>query len=322
MTSTTTTTTITRTDPYEYMGCDVTDLTDTDEMLAAGGADFDVTLGPVSVTTPNGVIDSPEHRAIVRTDTDEVFGIHSKGYTIVQYRDVFQSARDALAASGIDGTVETCGVIDGGRQFYSSILIDRGTVDPGGIADKINTRLNLITSHDGTLGICYAFGSFRVVCSNQSPTIRGSQHRVTAKHTKNVQDRINVGLKALAMSAAAHKQFVDEATELQRQPSSEEKVLRTIEKLWGKAADMDEGAKRTRLENRTAAIMSIYRSDTCVGAVGHTRWAEYNAFTEYLDHARLIGGTDPAGKMAKTTIVPGSWVEKQKVAIGRMLIDA
>lgn len=306
------------TNPYQYMGCDVSDLTDLDDMLAAGGADFSVSLQTPVV---NGV-DVDGFRAVVREDTGDVFAMPTGSYTIVQYRDVAQGVIDALKAKGLTANFQTMGVIDGGRTFYASLLMDEFVLDPQGVADKTLTHLNVYASHDGTIGVNAAYQAFRVICSNQAPSLGKAQFRVSVKHTKNADDRMQIAMRALGLAPAAAAQFAQDARALQAKPTNIDAVVRRIGQVYGDPNTMEDGRGKTRAENVRDRIVALYKGNTCAGSLGHTRFAEFNAHTEFLDHQRLQGGTDPQGKMAKTSILPGTWVEKRKVDIGQMLLTA
>lgn len=304
--------------PYEYMGCDVSDLTDLDEMLAAGGADFKVALATPVV---NGE-EATGFRAVVREDTGEVFAMPTGSYTIVQYRDIAQGVIDALTAKGLSPNFQTMGVIDGGRTFYASVLLDEFVLDPDGVSDTTQTFLNVYASHDGTIGVNAAYQAFRVICANQAPSLGKARFRVSVKHTKNADDRLGIAMKALGMAPSAAAQFQQDAKALQAMPTTTDAVIRRIANIYGDPNQMDEGRGRTRAENVRDRIVALYKGATCAGVLGNTRFAEFNAHTEYLDHGRLLGGEDPQGKMAKTTILPGTWVEKRKRDIGQMLLAA
>jgi len=308
--------------PYQYMGNDVSNLTDIDDMLASGGAGFDVKLVPVTGDLDGTSITDEAHRMVVRTDTNESLAIHKRGYTVVQYRDLLQSAADAMKVGASNATIQTVGTIDNGKQFYASILIDSFALDPGGVNDQIDTYLALLGSHDGTIGVTYAYTSYRIECSNQNPIVSKEPMSLKLKHTKTVADRIDLGIRAFALAPAVQIELQRICLSLQARPSSTDKVVKTFERFYGKPSDADEGKGRTRLQNKLDRIVALYEGDTCVGSVGETRWAEYNAFTEYLDHHRLQGGKDPVASMATTTILPGTWVDRDKRNIQEFLLAA
>lgn len=307
--------------PYQYLGCDVTGITDVDAMLSKGGADFRARLAPVTFQADGETYEDPANQVLYRDDTMEPIAVHGAGYQVVQYDDVLSSALSALEVAKVDGEVQTCGVMNDGGQFYASIRVGEFTIDPGGVADLVQTHLNLVSSHDGTLALMYAFGAFRMICANEAPALGKSKFRVAAKHTLNVQERKTVGLKAFSVAQEATQEFQGHALALQAKPSSDRTFKTTVERFFGKLGDLSEGRGRTRRENTHDRLMALYRGDRCVGAVGNTRWAEFNAITEYLDHGRLQGGDDPQGKMAATTITPDSWVDKRKREVGAYLLS-
>lgn len=311
--------------PYRYLGNTVTHLSDRDEILAAGGADFNVSLKPVAAVMGSDPFGRPslsgadDFRAVV-TDDGEVLHIAKGRYTPVQYGDVFDIARDAVALDQNGSYVDTLGTMKGRKQFFCSIVLDRIALDPQGVNDLLDVRLNVLSSHDGTLGIVLATGVERLICCNQSTVInRKARTRFAARHTTNASERLALAASALKMAREDAGIIKQEAEKLLRVPSSEEKVLRVIEKLWGKEGDL-EGRGATIAENRRQAILSIYRSDTCVGAVGHNSWAAYGAFTEYLDHARIQGGKNPGERLARGAILGAK--DDLKTRVGELLLTS
>ena len=101
-------------------------------------------------------------RAIVRQDTDEVFGIMSAGYTPVQNTAAFDLI-DAIVGSG-DAAFHTVGSLFGGRRVWMLCKLPGDyRLDNG---EKLESFILLDNSHDGTAALRMRLTSVRVVCSN------------------------------------------------------------------------------------------------------------------------------------------------------------
>lgn len=305
---------MTNINPYQYMGIDVSGKTDLDEILTAGGADFDVKMTPVQVQTDTGVIEVDSHRAAVRTDTDEVLAVHSKGYRAIQYREVAELALDAVGLRASDATLRYLGTINNGKQFYATIDLGSLVLDPEGIADEISKYLVAFGSHDGTLPVMFAESNFRVVCSNQAPAIRKDHKPYCVKHTKNSHDRLAVAGQALGVADKAAAAFIASAEKMLRIPVTKTTVRRLGEQMWPLTGDSDRA--QTIHTSRLNTLERLFDGPTNAPAVGENGWALFNTVTEYLDHGR---GTN-ADKRAAGTIVPGTWVEARKVEAAERIL--
>ena len=303
--------------PYSALGVDVTGKT-LDEALEAVGADFNVVLAPVQAYDSNGVTDMSDYRAVLREDTREGLSIQGVGYTPIQYRQVAELAEAAVDLRPNDLVLERMGTWANGRRFYATVNLGSLFLDPAGVNDEIVSLLHVFSSHDGSLAVTIAEDNLRLICFNQAPILREKGKRqqggLYAKHTKGMFDKLAVARKAIGVADKAREAFVKQAEALLAAPASEQTVRSTIRKVWGEPGDSDRA--KTVAATREATILGIYNGDRCVKAVGHNKWAVFNAFTEYLDHGR---GTS-TDKRAVASMEPGGWVTKRKTEVGALLL--
>ena len=117
--------------PWHRLGVPMKGLQTAEAMLAAAEADFDVVLAEVAAVDANGeilrnpdgsIVKVKDSRATLRVNPDGTFdGLSTVGtrFTIQQNREVMDRALDIVGASDGDAVVDTCGVLDEGREFFA-----------------------------------------------------------------------------------------------------------------------------------------------------------------------------------------------------------
>ena len=139
-----------------------------EQAIGAAGLDWKVLTEPVyrDVQTdswrPGDFRAIEGKRAIVRQDTDEVFGVMSDGYTPIQNRTAFDVI-DAVVGSGA-AALHTVGALLGGRRVWMLCKLQGDyRLDNG---EKLESFILLDNSHDGTAALRMRLTAVRVVCSN------------------------------------------------------------------------------------------------------------------------------------------------------------
>ena len=310
-----------RISPYDLLGENVTGITDLDTIAVRGGIDWTVRMEPVSAmheqaTGGPSLVSTSDYRAVVRQDTGDILAVHTDGYVPTQYREILELGL-MLTDADPDAAVESVGTMKNGRQFFATINLGDIVVDPAGVNDVSQNKLALFGSHDGSLGVTFATTTIRVFCTNQAPAIRKNAERlIVVKHTKNSAARLAAVAHALDMGRTSAKAYEQDATALQQETMSTDAFLRFVEKLWPTNADA-EGAAATKQENRRDSLVSTFKGDGCIGTLGATRWAAFNAVTEYLDHGRGTSGD----KRALATVKHAGWVSDTKLRAGSLLLS-
>jgi phage/plasmid-like protein (TIGR03299 family) len=294
-----TTTTTHNTSALDLLGADVSSLTNIDDILEAGDANWDAIPIIPSAVYPDGSVQSfDDQRTLVRSDNLFPLGAHKQGYVDIQNRLVTEIALEAVGLRPADAAVKHAGVLGGGKVFFVNIDLGSLFIDPQGINDQIARCLTGFTSHDGTCKIMFVPEMIRLFCSNQLPAVR-RKSLFSAKHTKNVMDKLGMARDALGIADAAKENFVKQAEAMLKIQSNNDTVKRIVEKIWVPSPTMSDKAKTVHA-NRLGKIISLYEGDTCSKAVGQNRWGVYQAITEYEDHGR---GTS-AEKRAVATLIP------------------
>lgn len=237
------------------------------------------------VTETSGEIFDPQYllvppsmaRCIVRTDTNQVLGVHGSKYKAILHDDVVNSVFDAVKQSGIskdyDYKVE---LFDNGAKLRGTIDFNDLVVEPQ-VGDTIRFQVLFYNSYDGSWAFQQQARGLRLWCLN------GCTHSDTlantwAKHTTNVNiegsaAKIQAGLDAFFNTKDQYK-------------------------AWMSTHVSDEMAEQffkhamCRIQNKTSTfkwnerqldqLMSCWNSDS--QSLGKNKWALYNACTYWATH--------------------------------------
>src|SRR3954469_9861224 len=164
----------------------------------------------------------PGHHATVRRDTDQVLGVVSDDYVVVQNRECFAFLANLL---GSELVFETAGSLWSGRQvFITAELPDHITV--GG--DEVRPYVVLSAWHTGTGAICAMTTPVRAVCAN---TVRAALDRATAvyrvRHIGDPTAQLHEARAVLGMTVDYYRRFAAFGDHLALQPFSE-RALRAV----------------------------------------------------------------------------------------------
>ena len=93
-----------------------------------------------------------------------------------------------------------------------------------------------------------------------------------------------------------------------------------------KVDQADSTAARTRRREQASAIVKLWVSSPTIAPIAGTRWAAYNAVTEYVDHLAPVRGSrssvDAAHTRALRAVTAGSSALTMKIEAFRMLQTA
>ena len=311
--------------PWHRLGTRMNGLQTAGEMLSASQADFDVVTTAVAAVDANGeFIRNPDgkpviiddSRATVRVNLDGSFdGLATVGtrYVVQQNKECLESALAVVGASNGDAVVDTCGVLDGGREFFASIDLGSLIIDPAGINDKIERYLLVRNGHDGKTAITFANTSIRAVCKNTVIAgMMNAQRVFTARHTRNAETAMEEAQEVLKISTAWASSFQAAAKKMIsiNMPASSKNFSSLIETVFPEKPKETERQRRNR-EQILSTVRALYDNERNAGGFGYTGWSAYNAIVEYLDHYRDADGDERAlASMSTTSIV----TQKKNVA--------
>ena len=282
---------------WHGLGTVFTDEVNTNEMLKLAHLnDWNVRLEDVA--TPDGFNSDKSYSFVTRTNpfdrnTNDILGVVGERYVPLQNEDLF-SFGDNLLDGG--GRWETAGSIKGGRVVFGSIaLTDSITLDPNGIADKIDNYLLINTSHDGSIAIQASITPVRVVCANTLNLALSSfkgkkdvKQTFKIRHTQTAEGKIAVAREALGL---AHK-YIDEFSTIANEMIQTEITKAQFDKiveLAYPAPTKDAKGSQKKYDGKIDLLQSIYVGDYN-NTISGTAWGAFNALTERLDWYRNSRG--------------------------------
>jgi len=269
----------------------------TAEMLKLAHLDnWNVRLEDVAL--PDGFESDKSYSFVTRTNPfdknqNDVLGVVGERYVPLQNEDLF-SFGDNLLDGG--GRWETAGSIKGGRQVFGSIALSNSiTLDPNGIADKIDNYLLINTSHDGSIAIQASITPVRVVCANTLNLAlsafkgkKAAKQSFKIRHTQTAEGRIATARTALGLANA----YIDEFSVMANEMISKEitkKQFDEIVALAYPAPEKDSKGSFKKHDSKVDLLNSIYVGDFN-NTISGTAWGAYNALTERLDWYRSSRG--------------------------------
>jgi phage/plasmid-like protein (TIGR03299 family) len=167
-----------------------------EEVHNKSGQNFIVAKKPIAVAGGQKI---PGYFATVRTDTNDVLGVVSDAYHVVQNHECF-GFFDAIVDRG-EAIYHTAGVLGRGERIFITAKLP---IDIQVHGDQVENYLLLTTGHDGKKGsaIQVGFTPIRVVCGNTlAAALDGLQNKVTILHFKNAKDKLESAAKVMGMTS-------------------------------------------------------------------------------------------------------------------------
>ena len=243
--------------------------------LEASGLTWTVTKEPLYGASGQPV---PGHHATVRQDTDQVLGVVSDDYVVVQNEQCFAFLANLL---GSELVFETAGSLWGGRQvFITAKLPDHITL--GG--DEVRPYLVLSASYTGTGAIRAMSTPVRAVCAN---TVRAALERARAvyrvRHVGDPTSQLHEARAVLGMTVDYYHQFAAFGDPLALAPMDERAQRSVLARLYPDDAALGGRARANRRHARES-VMAIFRHGDTLGNAPGSKWCAWNAIVEFHDH--------------------------------------
>ena len=273
--------------PWHKLGINVQEAQTASAAIELAGMDWELELKEVGVVGNEKVDGIPiisqiinDRQAVVRRKDNKYIATVGPDYQIIQNRDCFDFI-DALVGEG-QAVFQTAGSLFGGRRIFITLKLAKGAkVGP----DKIDKYLLLTSSHDGQMKVRVKFTPIRVVCANTlAMALAGTtgETEVRIKHSAQYKDRIESAREILGLTEEYYRQLDICFNQLLECKFTEKQMTSFTEVLIptrGKEAS-------TRTENIRLSIVYLFKNGVGHENIRNTKWAAYNAVTQYIDHSR------------------------------------
>ena len=235
-------------------------------------------------------------QAVVRTDTNEVLGVHGSRYRILSHDDVVNSLMDAVKEANLSSDYKLdVKVIEGGRKLRGEILFNNLVVEPA-VGDFVKFRVSFFNSYDASWSFSQAADGLRLWCLNGCTTPMGTARSVF-KHTQSISvegsaKKIANGLDTFMNNRELWQSWMTTVVDdrmaeaffkatIAKTASRQQLVMKTNEK---------------QLEN----LLNIWNAEKA--QLGNNKWALYNAMTYWASHTKDLKNPDVARRNREDAI--------------------
>ncbi|MFJ2884011.1 DUF932 domain-containing protein [Streptomyces sp. NPDC087272] len=277
-------------------------MTAEEAMRLASLSGWNVRLLPLTATeiTPEGTtpVDIPQHFATARTHPKtgrtETLGVVGSDYHPVQNEEHAEFLN--LLADESGAHFETAGSLRNGKQVFLTMKMPE-TLTVGGV-DQIDLYIAAFNSHDGSSAFRVVVTPIRVECANTlRAALKDARSSYVVRHTAGARARIAQARSALGLTFRYAEEFEKAAERMVQEEMTLNELRAVVDQLWP-VQDNDSDRKKTNHRQRWGAISNLFAvADTQAGIRG-TRWAGYNALTEYANHHAPAHGLNVADKMS------------------------
>ena len=259
---------------------------------------------------PNCDVSSAGVFGVVRTDTEQLLGVVSKQYEIVQHESLLRMAEFIREEVDMDCVIV---LSDGAKVCFTATLRGAETdIVPG---DTVKRRIVGYLGHDGKTGCGAKFTNIRVVCQNTLTAALGESGAHSSITHKN---GANNNFDALISSIdVARQDFVTEC-DLMREFSRVSMGYDAFDEFVDEVYNIDEGQVFRKREKLQVAFRRGYGADYAPCSL----WTGINAITQVETSTRGTTAAKGRAQFARGTFGVGATISKRAFAVARDLISA
>jgi phage/plasmid-like protein (TIGR03299 family) len=276
-------------EPWHGLGFRVDENATGEQMLVTAGLNWSVQRRALAMRNAQGedllTKQLTNYRAIVRSDTDDVFQIATDSYHVVQNAEIIDVFREYCEAG--HARMETVGGLKNGAIVWALARLNGGSTTSINGDDELRGYLLMTTSHDGSVRTIGKATQVRVVCWNTlSAALKGGQ-AFAMKHSKKWSPEMKEQARRQMGMAMEQIQVVnDAAVALSNVSINHSDWLDFMTKLMGadevlnpKTAELTRTAEDIRLATLTSPGSNLK------SAKG-TLWGAVNGVSYWTDHER------------------------------------
>lgn len=220
------------------------------------------------------------HQAVVRTDTDQVLGVHGSRYKIVSHDDVVNSILDGVKSADLSDDYEvSVDVLEDGRKLRGEILFNNLTVEPT-VGDYVKFRVSFFNSYDASWSFSQQANGLRLWCLNgctTPDTVARSRYKHTASiNVEGAAAKVINGLEHFKSRKEVWQDWMQTKLE---QPQIENFFKKTVCKTFTRQQSVTKTNEK-QLEN----LLSIWSDER--SSLGSNKWALYNCLTYWATHTQ------------------------------------
>lgn len=269
----------TRTKPWHGLGTMVMEAPTSKAALELAGLDWRVVQKDLK--TGDG-IPVPGFKANLRNTDDQVLGVVTDRYQIVQNEDAF-AFTDQLLGEGV--TYETAGSLQNGRRTWLLAKLPQKYIIRG---DEITPYLVFMNSHDGTGAIKAAMTPIRVVCQNTLNLALNTAKRTwSTNHTGDIKGKMEDARYTLLYADKYMAELGKAIDQLSQMKLSDRQVYEYIDLLFPLIDHATEQQKKNLLRLKEDVKMRYFDAPD-LQYVGKNAYRFVNAVSDFATHAKPL----------------------------------
>lgn len=220
-------------------------------------------------------------RTNIVTGETEYLGVVGDDYGIVQNEQCAEIL-DRLVDETGGAHFETAGSLRRGKSVFVTMKLPDTMTVAG--TDRLDLYLAATTSHDGTAALRVDATPIRIVCANtQRAAFAHTKGTYVFRHTSNVNSQISQAREAMGLMWTYLDTFQQAAERMLNTALTNTEFDAIVAQVWPIADDATDRTKDLA-KQRHGALRYLLRDADTQAPIRGSRWAGYQAITEYLDH--------------------------------------
>ena len=269
----------TRTKPWHGLGTMVEKAPTSEAALELAGLDWQVVQKKLMT---DGGIEVPGFKANLRETDNQVLGVVSDRYKVVQNADAF-SFTDALLGEGV--TYETAGSLQNGRRTWILAKLPTRYIISG---DEITPYLVFMNSHDGSGSIKAAMTPIRVVCQNTLNLALSTAKRCwSTNHVGDIKGKMEDARYTLLYADQYMAELGRTIDQMNQQKLSDRQVMEYIDSLFPILPNPSEQQVKNMLRMKED-MKARYFDAPDLQHVGKNAYRFINAVSDFATHAKPL----------------------------------
>ncbi len=269
----------TREKPWHGLGTQVMEAPTSTAALSLAGLDWRVIQKPLLTYDE---IPVPGFKANVRDNDNQVLGVVTDRYKVVQNEDAF-AFTDSLLGEGV--TYETAGSLQNGRRTWILAKLPQRYIISG---DEITPYLVFMNSHDGSGAIKAAMTPIRVVCQNTlNLALSRAKRTWSADHVGDIQGKLEDARDTLLYAGQYMEELGKAIDGLNKIRLSDRKVYEYIDALFPLVDNATETQRKNLLRLKEDVKVRYFEAPDLKG-VGKNGYRFVNAVSDFATHSEPL----------------------------------
>ena len=198
-----------------------------------------------------------------------------------------------LLVDDFGANLETAGSLSNGRDVFITMKLPHEMQIAGvdGFVDKTEYYLAALNNHNGTSAFRVILSPVRIVCRNtQQWAINAAKSSWKIRHTENATQRVAEARDALQIVWKSVDTVDEEFRRMSEIGVSVDEAKVFAENLFALDRVDADGSTATRRRNASGQVVNLFSNSPTIKPVAGTRYALYNAVTEYVDWFQGVRG--------------------------------